>query len=286
MATISVNEWLDQFIKIQKQRDITFRTVQEKIYIANFIRKKIGNRPMDIIRTLDLFIIIDEVWQQKKQNKAVRTYLFIKQSFHTAWSRGVIENNPAARLERPICKVKRERLELDEFLKILKIAKLCAPEYLYIGMLTALVTGRRPCEVVNITIDDIENDYLNVRTAKSGVIVSMPLDLKLEAIGTSIRDLFVMTRGKKYLVESDRRNAKVSSHSLTTWFSKMREAAGVFANEGRLAPSFYEIRSLSALLYNEQGLNINNLLGHRSLGSTKIYTDRRGKGVIKYIVGN
>lgn len=221
MSTISVNEWLDQFIKIQKQRDITFRTVQEKIYIANFIRKKIGNRPMDIIRTLDLFIIIDEVWQQKKQNKAVRTYLFIKQSFHTAWSRGVIEN-----------------------------------------------------------------DYLNVRTAKSGVIVSMPLDLKLEAIGTSIRDLFVMTRGKKYLVESDRRNAKVSSHSLTTWFSKMREAAGVFANEGRLAPSFYEIRSLSALLYNEQGLNINNLLGHRSLGSTKIYTDRRGKGVIKYIVGN
>lgn len=66
----------------------------------------------------------------------------------------------------------------------------------------------------------------------------------------------------------------------------MREAAGIFANDGRLAPSFYEIRSLSALLYNEQGLNINNLLGHRSLGSTKIYTDRRGKGVIKYIVGN
>ena len=72
MATISVNEWLDQFIEIQKQRDITFRTVQEKIYIANFIRKKIGNRPMDIIRTLDLFIIIDEIWQQKKQNKSAK----------------------------------------------------------------------------------------------------------------------------------------------------------------------------------------------------------------------
>ena len=286
MSTISVNEWFDQFIEIQKQRDITFKTIQNKIYIANFIRKKIGNRPIDIIRTLDLFIIIDEVWQQQKQNKAVKIYLFIKQSFQTAWARGIIENNPAVRLERPICKVKRERLELDEFLKILKIARLCAPEYLYIGMLTALVTGRRPCEIVNITMDDIENDYLNIRTAKKGVIVSMSLDLKLDAIGTSIRDLFVMTRGKRYLIESGRRKAKVSSNSLTTWFSNMRKIAEVVVNEGRLPPSFYEIRSLSALLYNEQGININTLLGHKSLGSTKIYTERRGKGVIKYIVGN
>lgn len=286
MSTISVNEWFDQFIEIQKQRDITFRTVQEKIYIANFIRKKIGNRPIDIIRTLDLFIIIDEVWQQQKQNKAVKIYLFMKQSFQTAWARGIIENNPAVRLERPICKVKRERLELDEFLKILKIARLCAPEYLYIGMLTAWVTGRRPCEIVNISMDDIENDYLNIRTAKKGVIVSMPLDLKLDAIGTSIRDLFVMTRGKRYLIESGRRKAKVSSNSLTTWFSDMQKIAEVVANDGRLPPSFYEIRSLSALLYNEQGVNINKLLGHKSVGSTKIYTERRGKGVIKYIVGN
>lgn len=283
---ISVSEWLDQFIKIQKQRDITVKTVQEKIYLANCVNKKIGNRPMNIIRTLDLFMIIDQFSQQKKQNKAVRMYLFFKQCFKTAWARGIIENDPAARLERPVCKVKRERLELNEFLKILKITKLLAPEYVYIGMLAALITGRRPCELVNITMNDIESDYLNVKTAKTGVIVSLPLDLKLKVIGTSLRDLFVMTNGKKYLVERDGINPKVAPQSLSTWFFKMREASEIYADEGRTPPSFYEIRSLSALLYNDQGIDVNKLLGHTSLSSTRIYADRRGKGDFRFVLEN
>ena len=283
---ISVSEWLDQFIKIQKQRDITVKTVQEKIYLANCVNKKIGNRPMNIIRTLDLFMIIDQFSQQKKQNKAVRMYLFFKQCFKTAWARGIIENDPAARLERPVCKVKRERLELNEFLKILKITKLLAPEYVYIGMLAALITGRRPCELVNITMNDIESDYLNVKTAKTGVIVSLPIDLKLKLIGTSLSDLFVMTNGKKYLVERDGINPKVAPQSLSTWFFKMREASEIYADEGRTPPSFYEIRSLSALLYNDQGIDVNKLLGHTSLSSTRIYADRRGKGDFRFVLEN
>lgn len=284
MNTISVKEWLDQFLEIQKQRDIEPQTIAEKVYLASYLNKRIGNRPLNIIRTLDLYIIIDEYIQQEKQNTAVRIYLFIKQSFHTAWSRGIIENNPADRLERPECKVKRERLNLDEFLKILKIAKLCAPEYLYIGMLTALVSGRRLCEIVNISMDDITDNYLNIKTAKKGVIVSLPLDLKLEAIGTSLRDLFIMTRGKKYLIEREGSKPRVTSNSLSTWFSKMREASGIVAIDGRTPPTFYEIRSLSALLYNEQGIDIKKLLGHRSVSSTLIYTDRRGKGDFKFIL--
>lgn len=281
---INVSEWLDQFIEIQKQRDITIKTVQEKIYIANYLSKKIGNRPLDIIRTLDLFILIDEFLKQDKQTAGMKVYLFLKQCFRIAWSRGLIDHDPAARLERPECKVKRERLELHEFLRILKISELLAPEYFYFAMLTALVTGRRPCELVNISMDNIENDYLNIQTAKKGAIVSLPMDLKLKKIGTSLRDLFIMTNGKKYLIERKGNNPKVSPHSLSTWFSRMRNASEIFAADGRLPPSFYEIRSLSALLYNDQGVNINRLLAHQSDNSTLIYTDRRGKGVFKFIV--
>lgn len=284
MNTISVKEWLDQFLEIQKQRDLDPKTIAEKVYLAKYINKRIGNRPLNIIRTLDLYMIIDEYIQQTKQNTAVRMYLLIKQSFHTAWSRGIIENNPACRLERPECKVKRERLNLDEFLKILKIARLCAPEYLYIGMLVALVSGRRLCEIVNISMDDITDNYLNIQTAKKGVIVSLPLDLKLEAIGTSLRDLFIMTQGKKYLIEREGSKPRVTPNSLSTWFSRMREASGIVATDGRTPPTFYEIRSLSALLYNEQGIDIKKLLGHRSVSSTLIYTDRRGKGDFKFIL--
>lgn len=281
---ISVNEWLDQFIEIQGKRNIKEKTLQEKIYFSKVLSLRLGNRPLDIIRTLDLFLIIDEYSKSDKQTQAVRIYQFIKQVFQKAWSRGVIENNPAFRLERPECEVKRERLELDEFLRILKISSFCAPDYFYIAMLAALITGRRSCELVNIKMDDIDDNYLNVNTAKNGVIVSIPLDLRVEKIGTSLRDLFIMSKGNKYLIEREGNKPKVTVHSLSTWFSQMRQAASIEAREGRTPPTFYEIRSLSEKLYNEQGINTQKLLGHISINSTRIYADRRDKGNRKTIV--
>lgn len=60
------------------------------------------------------------------------------------------------------------------------------------------------------------------------------------------------------------------------WFAEARDLAGLNWPEDKTPPSFHEIRSLSARLYTEQGIDAQALLGHKSPDMTAIYRDVRG----------
>lgn len=47
-------------------------------------------------------------------------------------------------------------------------------------------------------------------------------------------------------------------------------------------PSLHEVRSLSARLYKEQGIDIQTLLGHKNSEMTAIYEDDRGLSAKEY----
>lgn len=59
------------------------------------------------------------------------------------------------------------------------------------------------------------------------------------------------------------RGAQVKSNTITMNFSKARDKAEIDWGDGTPAP-FHEPRSLSELLYKEQGINTQKLLGHKT----------------------
>lgn len=64
--------------------------------------------------------------------------------------------------------------------------------------------------------------------------------------------------------------------SITGAFAEARDRTGITWPEGKTPPTFHEIRSLSARLYDEQGIDAQALLGHKSPDMTAVYRDVRG----------
>jgi len=72
------------------------------------------------------------------------------------------------------------------------------------------------------------------------------------------------------------RGDRVSASSIITTFKKARNRSGISWPDGK-APTFHEQRSLSERLYKEQGIDTQELLGHKSPQQTAKYHDDQGK---------
>lgn len=68
----------------------------------------------------------------------------------------------------------------------------------------------------------------------------------------------------------------IRGHTLSALFAEARDLTGIQWPQEKTPPSFHELRSLSARLYADQGINAQALLGHKSADMTAIYRDTRG----------
>jgi len=186
--------------------------------------------------------------------------------------------------KQPRNKITRQRLSFEEWKTIYATAEKQQP-YLQCGMLLALITGQRLGDICNMKFADIWDDMLHIEQEKTGARLAIPLDLKNDAVGLSLREVVSKCRDavvSKYLVHfrhtssQAKRGDQVSTSSLTSTFKKARDKCGITWEEGT-APTFHEQRSLSERLYREQGLDTQKLLGHKSKKMTDRYNDDRGK---------
>lgn len=113
--------------------------------------------------------------------------------------------------------------------------------------------------------EDIRNDRLYVTQIKTGAKIAIPLGLKLNAIGWPLREVLDGIDKNKNTI------CDVSKASLRNRFSS---ALPEYENK----PTFHEIRSLSARLYEEEkGAEFaQKILGHKSMQMTDRYLDDRG----------
>lgn len=70
--------------------------------------------------------------------------------------------------------------------------------------------------------------------------------------------------------------APIREHTLAQFFAEARDLSGITWPDDKTPPSLHELRSLSARLYSDQGINAQVLLGHKSADMTAIYRDTRG----------
>lgn len=287
---ITVTEWIDKYIVIQEERlrnnELRPNSFRQKNKPLRLFREHCGMRYLKDIETIDIAEITDAIKNDGFSRMAQVVRIVLVDVFKEAQHAGYVPPgyNPAMATKQPRHKVTRQRLSLEEWKSIYEAAESMQP-YLQCGMLLALVTGQRLGDICRMKFSDIWDDMLHIEQEKTGSRLAIPLDLKCDALGLTLRDVVSKCRDaviSKYLVHfrhstsQATRGDSVSSSSLTTSFKKARNKCGIEWEKGT-APTFHEQRSLSERLYEAQGVDTQKLLGHKSPQQTAKYHDDRGK---------
>ncbi|SAE60351.1 phage integrase Arm DNA-binding domain-containing protein [Enterobacter kobei] len=287
---ITVTEWIDKYIVIQEERlrnnELRPNSFRQKNKPLRLFREHCGMRYLKDIETIDVAEITDAIKNDGFSRMAQVVRMVLVDVFKEAQHAGYVPPgyNPAMATKQPRHKVTRQRLSLEEWKLIYEAAESMQP-YLQCGMLLALVTGQRLGDICKMRFSDIWDDMLHIEQEKTGSRLAIPLDLKCDALGLTLRDVVSKCRDaviSKYLVHFRHSTSQatrgdcVSSSSLTTSFKKARNKCGIEWEKGT-APTFHEQRSLSERLYEAQGVDTQKLLGHKSPQQTAKYHDDRGK---------
>jgi integrase len=207
--------------------------------------------------------------------------------FRGAIGAGWIRTNPAADLTTTTPTVMRDRLTLESYKAVLANAE----PPLAIAMQLAVVTGQRRADVIGLKRQQVKDGYLWViqSKVKPGEIpakIRFPLGLRIDALGLSLGNVIDSCRSgdiaSPYIIHHTRHAGqakpghKYRDKTIEEMFRKAREASGITWTEGREPPTFHEIRSLSARLFEEQGGDTVALLGHKSERMNLMYRDARG----------
>lgn len=288
---ITTSTWLDRYQAIQDDRlksgDIRLNTYKQKAKPVSLLRERAGMKLISAVDVRDIAQLLDEYIAAGRPRMAQVVRSVLIDVFKEAQHYGEVPPgyNPALATKQPRRKITRQRLSLEEWKKIFDIAD-ATHRYMGNAMLLALVTGQRLGDISRMKFSDIWDDHLHVIQEKTGSKIAIPLSLRLNAINWSLRDVVARCRDyavSAYLVHFFRstsqaeRGAQVKANTLTMNFSKARDLARIDWGEGSPA-TFHEQRSLSERLYEEQGLDTQKLLGHKTQQQTDRYHDDRGKG--------
>ncbi|ECG8259995.1 tyrosine-type recombinase/integrase [Salmonella bongori] len=198
--------------------------------------------------------------------------------FREAIAEGYIHSNPVTATRAAKSEVKRVRLTTDEFMKIDDAAGKIPP-WVKLSMEIALLTGQRVSDICAMKWDDISEGFLHVQQQKTGAKLAIPVTIKLDAANLSLSGTLKrcksLSQGETII--SSTRSEALSSGTVSRYFMRARKESGLSFN-GK-PPTFHEIRSLSARLYEKQyGERFaQHLFGHKSDSMAAQYWNDRGR---------
>ncbi len=287
---ITVSTWLDKYQSIQDERlqtgDIKLNTFKQKKKPLQLLLQATGMKQLADVNARDISSILDEYKTSGQQRMAQVVRSVLIDVFKEAQHAGEVPPgyNPALATKQPKRKITRSRLSLDEWKLIFESAA-DREKYLQNAMLLAVVTGQRLGDISSMKFSDVWDDHLHISQEKTNSRLAIPLSIRCNALNITLGEVIAGCRDyavSPYMVHYFRttsmakRGAKVTSNTITTQFSKARDATEISWGD-RTPATFHEQRSLSERLYRAQGINTQHLLGHKSQQQTDRYNDDRGK---------
>lgn len=281
----SMGAWLDEFEKIVADRELadnSRRIIKSQVGI---IREHFGRRKLKNITTKEVAGFIKDYAASGRKRQAQLLRSRLADIFDAAIEDGNITVNPVTPTRNPKAKVQRARLTLEQYRAILQQAR-AMPPYIVNGMQLGILTGQRLNDIAHMQFHDIRDGYLYVRQQKTDAMLRLSLNLRLDVPGISLGDVVAQCRDRlvsRHLLHHVRHwnGAKpgdpLNPETLSLRFGKARAAAGLSWRDSSKPPSFHELRSLAARLYDKQaGVEAQALLGHKDAATTARYTDSRG----------
>jgi enterobacteria phage integrase len=261
--------------------------------LDKIIRLELGAKQCSALETRDCAQLIAKLVDKARTAEAVRSRLIAV--CQRGQEEGWMDHNPAQATRRPAVVVQRGRLTLEMYAAIRARADE-VNEWLGQAMDLAAVTGADRMTVAGLERSAISADVLAIARSKTGVMLEIPLRIRLEALGLELSALVKRRTGvvSRYLVHhvSPWGNAPAGSSvhpdRVSHAFTEARKLAEVpdVLPDGKLAPTFHEIRSLSKRLYDAQGnVDTKALLGHKTERMATMYADPRGAEAVRVRVG-
>lgn len=287
---ITVSGWMKKYETLQSERlsagEIKLNTFKQKSAPIGAFIASCGLKIMSEVTVRDIAEILDGYKNRGQNRMAQVVRMVIIDIYKEAQHAGEVPPgyNPALATKQPRNKVQRERLSFDEWSQIYDTAA-SMPNYIQNSMLLALVTGQRLGDIARMQFSDVWDGYLHVQQEKTGAKVAIPMALYCQALDMTLEQVISRCRDRilsKHIIHHHhttaqaKRGEAVKSNTITTGFSDARKKCGITWESGA-APTFHEQRSLAERIYREQGVNTQQLLGHKNQVQTDKYNDDRGK---------
>lgn len=274
----TVADLLEKMPVSTRDNTVATRRHQDKV-----IRESLGSVACADLTTKQISDLLEKVKNEGKLRSAKMLRARLLAVCARGAALGWMTSNPATITEKIKAPTKRKRLSLEAFNAILEKAPEVTP-WLQNAMLLALVSGQDRSTIGAWTRTSVKDGVASVQRAKTGVVMEIPLELRMDAIDMTLGDVIARCKTSgvvsKYLIHhmSDRgnvtRGAPIPLGSISSAFAEARLLAGI---SGENAPSFHEIRSLSKRLYDAQGnVDTKQLLGHLTDKMSELYANNRG----------
>jgi integrase len=117
----------------------------------------------------------------------------LKTAFSAAKAKGLMDSNPALVTDAVKVRVQRTRFTWETFLQVWRALE-SEPAWLRNATALALISGQRREDIVSAAFGDVSDDVWRLTQAKTGRKLAIPLDLRLDVLGMSLRDVVAACR--------------------------------------------------------------------------------------------
>lgn len=275
---VTLHSWLDRYEVIISTRGLKQKTLTDYGSKLKAIRERMSDMPLSDVTTKTVAEILNAYVDEGKNATAKLIRSTLSDIFREAIAEGHITTNPVAATRAAKAEVKRARITVDEYRIVHQAAK-SLPEWVHLAMDLAVATGQRVGDLCKMTWSDIVDGYLYVEQSKTGTKLAIPVSLHVNSLDISLEATLERCRRSlngETIIASTRREP-LSSGTISRYFMRARKASGLIF-EGQ-PPTFHELRSLSARLYEKQANKdfAQHLLGHKSESMASRYRDDRGR---------
>lgn len=275
---VTLHSWLDRYEAIIATRGLRKKTLTDYASKLKAIRERMHDVPVSEVTTKSIAELLNTYVDEGKNATAKLIRSTLSDIFREAIAEGHITVNPVAATRSAKTEVKRTRITADEYRIIHKAAK-SLPEWVHLAMDLAVATGQRVGDLCKMTWEDVVDGYIYVEQSKTGVKLAIPVSLRVDCLDISLDATLKKckkTPSGRTIIASTRREP-LSSGTISRYFMRARNASGLIFNGE--PPTFHELRSLSARLYEKQVSKdfAQHLLGHKSESMASRYRDDRGR---------
>lgn len=295
-ADTTFRAWLVFYEGMLKDRELASNTRKQYKALVKQAREAYADcleLPLERVTTKLIAEGINAVKKTRTRTaQAMRSRLI--DAFDCAIAEGWVQVNPVRVTQEPTVKVNRARLTWEVFKQVYDALP---AGRLRNAVALALVTGQARETIVDGLFADIGPvsrpglepvECWRVTRGKTGAMIAIPLDLRLNVFGLSLREVVKQCRStgivSKHLIHNITRpksgggkiGGPVHMDHLSREFTDAVAALGLDWGD-KTAPTFHELRSLSKRLYQTQGgVNTKDLLGHQTEQMSTLYGDGRG----------
>ncbi|AUY15286.1 TPA: tyrosine-type recombinase/integrase [Serratia marcescens] len=276
-SCITFHAWLLRYDEIVASRGLKAKTLEDYRNRIKAIERGFADIEIDAITTKDIADFVNEYVKQGKNMRAKSLRASLVDIFKEAIADGHTQTNPVDATRNPKAEVQRERLTLDDYLRIRDAANSQA-EWVGLSMDLALVTGQRVSDISSLKWSDIHDGRVWITQQKTNARLAIPVDLELVSAGLKLDAVLSRCKvafGECETVLASHLRSALSPSTISMGFTKARKDSGLSWTR---PPSFHELRSLSARLYSKEkeGDFAQRLLGHKTAEMTAKYQDDRG----------